>query len=106
MKQIINYKKNYKERNDIINEIIQEKDNEYVKNISNKNSDISCDGKLYIHKNIESEILIEFCLSPAFPDGGCSLFYSSGNQELIKNNIISIDSIKKMDDNWYIVNFK
>ena len=109
IRQAFNYKRNYEKRNNIVNDIIREKDineKDYIKILDDDNDDISCNGKVYVHKNTKNETLIEFCITLPFPDGGYSLFYSSGNETLIKKNINYISDIKKMDKNWYLVHFK
>ena len=106
IKQIINYKKNFEIRTSLVNNIKKEKNvnqNKYIENVSNE---VSCNGKIYVYINTDTETLVEFCISPGFPDGGTSLFYSSHNERFIKDNLISVENIKKLNDNWYIVNFK
>ncbi len=102
------YKNNLVERNKIVNDILDKKrytTSIYTETLKN-NSKLSCNGKVYIHRNTDIDTLIEFCISFGFPDGGSSLIYSTGDEKYIKKHINSINKIRKMDNNWYYVYFE
>lgn len=102
------YKNNLVEGNKVVNDILNKEKyttSVYTETLKN-NSKLSCNGKVYIHRNTDIDALIEFCISFGFPDGGSSLIYSTGDEEYIKKYINSINKIKKMDNNWYYVYFE
>ena len=65
------------------------------------------DDYIYVYLNEDNKILIAFLYKAGFPDEDQYLFYSSGGQELIEENLNKslYESITKKDENWYFVQF-
>lgn len=62
---------------------------------------------LYVPINYENELLVGFLFEAGFPDEDLWLIYSTGGEELIKENIDQslYNNITKKDNNWYLVQF-
>ena len=56
----------------------------------------------------EEKIILEFVINPGFPDEGQSLFYSTGGEDLLKEKLPKNDIgyIKKLENNWYKLQWK
>lgn len=103
------YRINLEKRNEVVRSILSKNiytTDVYSERLEDDNSKISCNGKVYIHRNTDEDALIEFCISFGFPDGGSSIVYSTGNEKYIKEYITSVNRVRKLDTNWYYVYFK
>lgn len=62
---------------------------------------------IYVYLNEADETLIAFLYKAGFPDEAQYLFYSSGGQKLIEENVDKslYKVITKKDENWYFVQF-
>lgn len=103
----IDYLLNNYDRNIVIKNVDfkTNKDDYYEElTLENKYKNLSCDGKIKIFINNKKDKLIAFCDYYSVPNGEGYFFYSSSKDELIKKHVKGIESIKKLDTNWYYVN--
>ena len=58
-----------------------------------------------VYLNSAEDTLIGFYLACAFYENYSQIIYSSGGEELIKNNINNIYEIEQKNENWFFVYF-
>lgn len=88
-----------------IGEIEVEENNQI--NVPSEYEGLADNDYIYVYLNEDNKILIAFLYKAGFPDEDQYLFYSSGGQELIEENLNKslYESITKKDENWYFVQF-
>lgn len=96
--QIINMIKNGKLKDDGIGNI----------ELPNKYKKISSSGKVYLYQNEDENVVVGFWIYRGILSSTTTeLIYSTGGEELIKNNKIwntnPIENIIKLEDNWFYV---
>lgn len=104
-----NLKDNEKELANIVNDVKNNK----LKNVNDtmlyklpKNmKHLSKTGVVVVYQNNEDGIQIGFYSYRGLQSGSCELVYSSGGEEMIKNNETGhpIIQVKHIKDNWYYV---
>lgn len=88
-----------------IGEIEVEENNQI--NVPSEYKGLADNDYIYVYLNEDNKILIAFLYKAGFPDEDKYLFYSSGGQTLIEENLDEslYESITKKDENWYFVQF-
>ena len=64
---------------------------------------ISVSGQVHKYLCNEEGTVITFWVLIGIPDGSVEVIYSTGGEELIRDNVMYIYKIKKLRDNWYYV---
>ncbi len=64
---------------------------------------LSADGEVFLYQNDGEGQVVGFWIFRGAPDGSIQLIYSSGGEELIRENEPYIMSIERLKDHWYYV---
>ena len=97
-------------REEVIDKI-ENKELEIYKNnrviLTEKYDDVAENNYVYVYVCNDKEKVISFLYKAGIPDEDQYIFYSSGNDDLIKKYVSKSDYyyIEKITDNWYMVQF-